>query len=333
MEPFDGGLARRARGRPAAGPPAGQDVAELFGALRRRRAGAPHAGDLGRARRGDAQGRWCAGPRPSGAAWFRRPSGSRCGRVALGALSDRVFAGSPGLVDVEGRASTSTARRAGTSAAASTCSRSTARRSRSCAPRGRPATAAPRSSRPPPTCATSPSASARRTAAIRSSARGRRACWSETSRSTSWRTRSSSPPSHIRDSFLAEGVPAERLRAFPLTPDPRYTPARGAGRRVERFRGPLRGQPVGLEGGAAARRGVRGIDAPDLRLVLLGGWASRGMRRFLTAACGVGPPHRGAPRRSARASAQREPVRAPELGRRFRLRPRRGAGGRCARRS
>ncbi len=89
--------------------------------------------------------------------------------------------------------------------------------------------------------------------------------------------------SHIRDSFLAAGVPAERLLSFPLTPDPRYTPREGP---VESsafevlYVGSLsvsKGVPLLVEA-------VRGIDAPDLRLVLLGGWASRGMRRFLTTA-------------------------------------------------
>ena len=92
---------------------------------------------------------------------------------------------------------------------------------------------------------------------------------------------------HIRDSFLAEGVPEERLRRFPLTPDPRYAP----GERIasERFEllyvGSLsvgKGVPVLVDA-------VRRLDAPELRLVLLGGWASRGMRRFLTAACEKDP--------------------------------------------
>jgi glycosyltransferase involved in cell wall biosynthesis len=93
---------------------------------------------------------------------------------------------------------------------------------------------------------------------------------------------------YIRDSFLAEGVPAERLRAFPLTPDPRYTPRErppeSAGFEVL-YVGSLsvsKGVPLLVES-------VRCLDAPELRLVLLGGWASRGMRRFLTAACQADP--------------------------------------------
>ncbi len=88
---------------------------------------------------------------------------------------------------------------------------------------------------------------------------------------------------HIRDSFLDAGVPEERLRLFPLTPDPRYE----AGSRVAST-----GFEVVYVGSLSVAKGVpllvdavRRLDAPELRLVLLGGWASRGMRRFLTAAC------------------------------------------------
>ncbi len=93
---------------------------------------------------------------------------------------------------------------------------------------------------------------------------------------------------HIRDSFLAEGVPAERLLTFPLTPDPRYAP---------RERAPDSSAfEVLYVGSLSVSKGVpllvdcvRALNAPELRLVLLGGWASRGMRRFLTAACEADP--------------------------------------------
>jgi glycosyltransferase involved in cell wall biosynthesis len=92
---------------------------------------------------------------------------------------------------------------------------------------------------------------------------------------------------HIRDSFLAAGVPEERLRPFPLTPDPRYRAApRTASSRFEiLYVGSLsvaKGVPLLVDA-------VRRLDAPELRLVLLGGWASRGMRRFLTTACAADP--------------------------------------------
>jgi glycosyltransferase involved in cell wall biosynthesis len=93
---------------------------------------------------------------------------------------------------------------------------------------------------------------------------------------------------HIRDSFLAEGVPAERLRSFPLTPDPRYSPRESLPSSSTfdvLYVGSLsvsKGVPLLVEA-------VRAVDAPDLRLVLLGGWASRGMRRFMEAARAADP--------------------------------------------
>lgn len=93
---------------------------------------------------------------------------------------------------------------------------------------------------------------------------------------------------HIRDSFLAEGVPAERLRAFPLTPDPRYTPREGPPD-SDSFEVLYVGSLSVSKGVPLLVESVRGLDAPDLKLVLLGGWASRGMRRFLTAACEADP--------------------------------------------
>lgn len=92
---------------------------------------------------------------------------------------------------------------------------------------------------------------------------------------------------HIRETFLAAGVPEERLRVFPLTPDARYQPGeRVASSRFEiLYIGSLsvsKGVPVLVDA-------VRRLDAPELRLVLLGGWASRGMRRFLTAATAADP--------------------------------------------
>ena len=102
---------------------------------------------------------------------------------------------------------------------------------------------------------------------------------------------------YIRESFLDAGTPAERLRLFPLTPDPRYRSATAGARR--KHRDARSGSPrfevlyVGslsvLKGVPLLVDAVRSLDAPELRLVLFGGWASRGMRRFLTAACAADP--------------------------------------------
>ncbi len=98
---------------------------------------------------------------------------------------------------------------------------------------------------------------------------------------------------HIRRSFVQEGVPEERLLTFPLTPDPRYAPDAS---------GPASSDASGSTfdvvyvGSLSVAKGVpllvdavRSLPAPDLRLVLLGGWASRGMRRFLQSACASDP--------------------------------------------
>ncbi len=108
---------------------------------------------------------------------------------------------------------------------------------------------------------------------------------------------------YIRDSFLEQGFPAERLARFPLTPDPRYAPAAPAPGAVS-----PQGERAGGGAGAAARSSgrfeivyvgslavhkgvpllidaVRRLPHDDIRLRLIGGWGTRGMRRFVQAAC------------------------------------------------
>jgi glycosyltransferase involved in cell wall biosynthesis len=88
---------------------------------------------------------------------------------------------------------------------------------------------------------------------------------------------------YIRDSFLQEGFEESRLRRFPLTPDPRFDGAR-AERRAGSF-------DVVYSGSLAVHKGVpllveafRRLPHSDMRLVLVGGWGSRGMRRFIESA-------------------------------------------------
>jgi glycosyltransferase involved in cell wall biosynthesis len=85
---------------------------------------------------------------------------------------------------------------------------------------------------------------------------------------------------YVRESFLREGVAAERLVDFPLTPHPRYAvrtpPARG-GRFEIVYVGSLavhKGVPLLIDA-------VRRLGAADISLVLVGGWGTRGMRRFV----------------------------------------------------
>jgi glycosyltransferase involved in cell wall biosynthesis len=92
---------------------------------------------------------------------------------------------------------------------------------------------------------------------------------------------------YARESFIEQGYPEELLSHFPLTPDPRYTPG-----------GPPSSATfdVVYVGGLTVDKGVpllvdavRALSHADLRLVLLGGWKTRGMRRFLQNACAEDP--------------------------------------------
>jgi glycosyltransferase involved in cell wall biosynthesis len=88
---------------------------------------------------------------------------------------------------------------------------------------------------------------------------------------------------YVWESFAQEGL-EDRLSLLPLTPDPRYrpgpdpTPARDTFDVV--YVGALtvtKGTPLLVEAFARVRR-------PDMRLMLVGGWSTRGMRRFLQGA-------------------------------------------------
>jgi glycosyltransferase involved in cell wall biosynthesis len=93
---------------------------------------------------------------------------------------------------------------------------------------------------------------------------------------------------YIRESFLERGVEAERLARFPLTPAPRFRPAEARG--VEP---PASGSfEIVYVGSLAVHKGVpllidafRRLGQAELKLRLVGGWGSRGMRRFVQAAC------------------------------------------------
>ena len=85
--------------------------------------------------------------------------------------------------------------------------------------------------------------------------------------------------SYIRDSFLAQGVAAQKLVAFPLTPHPRYVPRDEPARDTFEivYVGSLtvhKGVPLLLD--ALGR-----LPHDDIRLVLVGGWGTRGMRRHV----------------------------------------------------
>jgi glycosyltransferase involved in cell wall biosynthesis len=93
---------------------------------------------------------------------------------------------------------------------------------------------------------------------------------------------------YTRESFLEAGFRDELLSRFQLTPDPRYRP--DASRQTSGtfdvvYVGRLsvdKGVPLLVDA-------VRRLPHTDMRLVLVGGWATRGMRRFIQSACAEDP--------------------------------------------
>jgi glycosyltransferase involved in cell wall biosynthesis len=90
------------------------------------------------------------------------------------------------------------------------------------------------------------------------------------------------------ESFVAHGVPEELLRLFPLTPNPRYRPG-GAERTSGRFDIVYVGALTVAKGVPLLVDAVRRLPYHDMRLVLVGGWKTPGMRRFIQRACAEDP--------------------------------------------
>ena len=92
--------------------------------------------------------------------------------------------------------------------------------------------------------------------------------------------------SYIRDSFLREGFADSRLRCIPARHLIRgTTPPRPSAASSDRFE-------IVYVGSLSVHKGVpllveafRRFDHDDMRLVLVGGWGTRGMRRFMQRAC------------------------------------------------
>jgi glycosyltransferase involved in cell wall biosynthesis len=89
---------------------------------------------------------------------------------------------------------------------------------------------------------------------------------------------------YVRDSFLARGFAAERLVPFPLTPAPRFRPAARAGAHGT-FKIVYCGSLVVHKGVPLLLDAFRRVPGEELRLVLVGGWKTRAMRRFVEDAC------------------------------------------------
>jgi glycosyltransferase involved in cell wall biosynthesis len=96
------------------------------------------------------------------------------------------------------------------------------------------------------------------------------------------------------ESFTEAGFPDSKLSLFPLTPDPRFRPAvtpSSSGTFDIVYIGGLsvaKGVPLLVDA-------VRRLPHADMRLVLVGGWKSRGMRRFIQRACAEDPRISAAP--------------------------------------
>ena len=89
---------------------------------------------------------------------------------------------------------------------------------------------------------------------------------------------------YTHDSFIAEGVGDELLTRLVLTPDPRFQPGRSHAA-SSTFDIVFCGSLSVVKGVPLLIDAVRALPYADLRLVLVGGWKSRGMRRFVQRAC------------------------------------------------
>jgi glycosyltransferase involved in cell wall biosynthesis len=85
---------------------------------------------------------------------------------------------------------------------------------------------------------------------------------------------------YVWESFVEEGFPEDVLSLFPLTPDPRYA-FNGAPRSSTTFDIVYVGSLSVAKGVPLLIDAVRRLAHDDIRLVLVGGWRSRGMRRFV----------------------------------------------------
>jgi glycosyltransferase involved in cell wall biosynthesis len=89
---------------------------------------------------------------------------------------------------------------------------------------------------------------------------------------------------YTRESFLREGFREESLVRFPLTPHPRFEP-REPPPACDTFDIVHAGSLTVAKGVPLLIDAVRRLPHPDIRLILVGGWATRGMRRFIQSAC------------------------------------------------
>jgi glycosyltransferase involved in cell wall biosynthesis len=89
---------------------------------------------------------------------------------------------------------------------------------------------------------------------------------------------------YVLESFKEEGFADEVLCRFPLTPDPRYEPA-GAPSSSSTFDVVYCGSLLVHKGVPLLIDAIGRLPHDDLRLVLVGGWKTPAMRRFIERAC------------------------------------------------
>jgi glycosyltransferase involved in cell wall biosynthesis len=81
------------------------------------------------------------------------------------------------------------------------------------------------------------------------------------------------------ESFVEEGFPEEALSLFPFVPDARFRPS--GEQPADTFDVVFSGRLCVTKGVPLLVDAIRQLPHTDLRLVLVGGWGTRGMRRFL----------------------------------------------------
>jgi glycosyltransferase involved in cell wall biosynthesis len=89
---------------------------------------------------------------------------------------------------------------------------------------------------------------------------------------------------YTRESFVEEGVRDELLSSFQFTPDPRYQ-ADAPLQSPATFNIVYVGSLTVAKGVPLLVDAVRRLPYTDIRLDLVGGWATRGMRKFIQTAC------------------------------------------------
>jgi glycosyltransferase involved in cell wall biosynthesis len=87
------------------------------------------------------------------------------------------------------------------------------------------------------------------------------------------------------DSFVAEGIPHNRLRRFDLRPDSYFSPPRATSGRDGIFRIAYVGSLSVTKGVPVLLQAFSGITDPKAELTLIGGYGTRPMRRYLERAC------------------------------------------------